>query len=169
MICTGNNYNTNIDQQAMESKSADNFFGEIFQISNYFRKGKEGEGEKIQIKKIEIKTKKGGREVENADPVDLPPRRSLTDPPKIGGCSSHDSTASAIPLPSPCRRCFAAGRKIECEHGRSICPKESLIFGRCPPTIFVLVENYISPRRTVLSRGARGGGPPHIIIPIGPL
>lgn len=101
MICTGNNYNTNIDQQAMESKSADNFFGEIFQISNYFRKGKEGEEEKIHIKKIEIKTKKGGRGVENADPVDLPPRRSLTDPPKIGGCSSHDSTASAIPPPSP--------------------------------------------------------------------
>lgn len=28
-----------------------------------------------------------------------------------------------------------ARRKIECEHGRSIYPKESLIFGRCTPTI----------------------------------
>lgn len=36
-----------------------------------------------------------------------------------------------------------ACRKIECEHGRSICPKEPLIFGRRTPTIFVLVENYI--------------------------
>lgn len=60
MICTGNNYN--IDQQAMESKSADNFFGEIFQISNYFRKGKEGEEEKIQIKKSKLKRRKGGEE-----------------------------------------------------------------------------------------------------------
>lgn len=30
-----------------------------------------------------------------------------------------------------------ARRKIECEHGRSICPKEPLIFGRCTPTTYL--------------------------------
>lgn len=65
------------------------------------------------------------------------------------------------PLPSLFRWHFASGRKIECEHGRSICPKESLIFGRCPPTILVLVENYISPWfRRREERGARDGGGP---------
>ena len=75
-------------------------------------------------------------------------------------CSSHDSSPLPLPSPPPSPSCcFAAGRKIECEHGRSICPKESLIFGRCPPTIFVLVENYISPGRTAGGRVLSWGSP----------
>lgn len=170
MICTGNNYNTNIDQQ-WNGNPPTIFSEKFFKFRIIFEKEKKERRKKFRSKKSKLKRRKGGEEqrtpirstflLEGLWPILQRSADALLTIPPL--------PPSLSPPPSPCRRCFAAGRKIECEHGRSICPKESLIFGRCPPTIFVLVENYISPRRTVLSRGARGGGPPHIIIPIGPL
>lgn len=119
------------------------------------------EFEIIQI----ILEKKGEKRFKKKKGVEREPIRSGRPSPPEGVpnrssskiCSSHDSSPLPLPSPPPSPSCcFAAGRKIECEHGRSICPKESLIFGRCPPTIFVLVENYISP--------GRGGGRTGVVL-----